>query len=79
MAKFKFKLDKAGVGQLLKSEEMQALVSETVSEIQGRCGDGYESNTSIGKTRAHGVVVASTAKAKRDNIKNNTLLKAVRG
>ena len=78
MAKFKFKLDKAGVGQFLKSEPMQALISQKVSEIHGRLGEGYASNTSVGKTRAQGIVIAETKKAKRDNLKNNTILKALR-
>lgn len=74
----KFKLDKKGVGQLLKSDEMRAVITQKASDIQSRCGDGYESNVSMGKSRVHGVVIASTTKAKRDNLKNNTILKALR-
>ena len=74
----KFKLNYSGVGQLLKSTEMQSILSEKASAIQQRCGDGYETDMYVGKTRANAMVKATSFKAKRDNMKNNTLLKAVR-
>lgn len=74
----KFKLNYTGVGQLLKSSEMQAILSEKATAIQQRCGDGYETDAYVGKTRANAMVKATSFKAKRDNLKNNTLLKAVR-
>lgn len=74
----KFKLNYAGVGKILKSAEMQAVLSQKASEIRERCGDGYEQDIHVGKTRANAMVWASSAKAKRDNLKNNTILKAVR-
>lgn len=74
----KFKLNYSGVGQLLKSAEMQDILSEKAKGIQQRCGDGYETDTYVGKTRANAMVRPVTIKAKRSNLKNNTLLKAVR-
>jgi len=78
MAKSKFKLNYAGVGQLLKSDEMQSVLSKQASAIKNRCGEGYEQDIFVGKNRANAMVRAETAKAKKDNYNNNTLLKAVR-
>lgn len=73
----KFKLDSAGVRELMKSAEMQAILTEEASAIQNRAGDGYEQDIYVGKNRANAMVRASTYQAKKDNLKNNTLLKAL--
>lgn len=78
MAKSGFKLNYAGIGQLLKSAEMQKVLEEKATAIKNRCGDGYEQDIYVGKTRANAMVYAETFEAKRDNMKNNTILKAVR-
>lgn len=75
----KFKLNRKGVRQLMQSQEMQAVLREKASQIAARCGDGYEQDIMVGKNRANAMVTASTYAAKRDNSKNNTILKAVRG
>ncbi len=74
----KIKLNRAGVRQLLKGPEMQKVLSDKATAIRERAGVGYKQDTYIGKTRANAMVSAVTAKAKKDNKKNNTLLKAVR-
>lgn len=79
MAKVHFKLNKEGVRQLLQSEEMKGVCQGYASAIQGRCGEGYEVTTFTGKTRVNASVHAATVEARRENAKNNTLLKAVRG
>ena len=78
MSKMQFKLNHAGVGQLLKSSEMQSLLTDRATEIRNRAGDGYEQDIYVGKTRANAMVRATTYQAKADNARNNTLLKAVR-
>ncbi|MGH1775800.1 hypothetical protein ABE883_18075 [Enterococcus raffinosus] len=78
MAKMKFKLNYDGVGQLLKSAEMQGVLEEKATGIKNRAGEGYAQDVYVGKTRANAMVYADSYKAKRDNKKNNTLLKAVR-
>ena len=78
MAKMKFKLNYDGVGQLLKSAEMQGVLEEKATGIKNRAGEGYAQDVYVGKTRANAMVYADSFKAKRDNKKNNTLLKAVR-
>jgi phage-related protein len=74
-----FKLNRAGVRQLMQSTEMQAVLQEKASQIAARCGDGYEQDIMVGRNRANAQVWAETSQAKRDNSKNNTILKAVRG
>lgn len=78
MAKNTFKLNYKGVGKLLKSEAMQTVLSEHATNIKNRCGDGYEQDIYVGKSRANAMVSATTYQAKKDNMDNNTLLKAVR-
>ncbi|MGV3085041.1 hypothetical protein [Enterococcus dispar] len=78
MAKMKFKLNHAGVGQLLKSTEMQKVLTDKATGVKNRAGEGYAQDIYVGKTRANAMVYADSFKAKKDNLKNNTLLKAVR-
>ncbi|MCR1233228.1 hypothetical protein [Streptococcus suis] len=78
MSKMRFKLNRAGVRDLLKSPEMQAVLTDKANGIRNRAGDGYASDIYVGKTRANAMVYADSFKAKRDNKKNNTLLKAVK-
>lgn len=78
MAKNKFKLNYSGVGQLLKSTEMQNVLTEKATAIKNRAGEGYGQDIYVGKSRANAMVYADSYKAKKDNMKNNTLLKAVR-
>lgn len=78
MAKMKFKLNHAGVGQLLKSAEMQKVLADRASAIKNRAGDGYEQEGYVAGTRAVATVKATSFKAQKENSKNNTLLKAVR-
>ena len=74
---FKFELDYEGVGQLLKSEEMQSVLISYASAVQNRAGDDY--SVYVGRTRANVSVRTDNDDAVQDNYENNTLLKAVRG
>lgn len=78
MSNMKFKLNRKGVSDLMKSEEMQAMLRERATNIRNRCGDGYEQDVYVGSTRANAMVRAATYQAKKDNLDNNTLLKEVR-
>lgn len=78
MSKMQFKLNSSGVSSLLKSAEMQSVLTKKATDIKNRCGDGYEQDIYVGKNRANAMVRAATVKAKKDNMDNNTLLKAVR-
>lgn len=73
-----FKLNTSGVRQLLKSAEMQAVLTKKASDIKARCGDGYDQDIYVGKNRANAMVWAETKEARADNSNNNTILKAVK-
>jgi len=78
MSKMKFKLNRDGVSNMMKSAEMQKILEEKASDIKNRCGDGYEQDMYVGRNRANAMVSAETFEAKKDNLENNTILKAVR-
>ena len=78
MSKKTLKPNRKGVADLLKSAEMQEVLTEYATGIRNRCGDGYTQDIYVGKTRANAMVSAETYQAKRDNLENNTSLKAVR-
>lgn len=77
----KFELNRQGVSELMKSSEMRAILRQYGEDAVSRLGDGYEasdSDTSSSK-RAKVKVQATTFKTRQDNLKNNTILKAVGG
>lgn len=78
MSKVKFKLNSKGVAELLKSAAMQEVLKEYATGIKNRCGDGYTQDIYVGKNRANAMVSAETREAFKDNLENNTILKAVR-
>ncbi|MGT2716562.1 hypothetical protein [Streptococcus respiraculi] len=77
MSKMRFELNRKGVADLMKSAEMQTVLQQEATAIRNRCGDGYEQDIYVGKNRANAMVSAESFKARKDNSKNNTLLKAV--
>lgn len=81
MALQKFELNRKGVSELMKSDEMRAILRSYGDEALSRLGDGYaasDSDTGSSK-RAKVKVEATTYKTRQDNLKNNTILKAVGG
>lgn len=79
MSKVKFVLDRKGVVALLKSEEAKKLVKSYADNARSKLGDGYSSDVYTGRFRVNASVGAESIKAKRQNLKRNTLLKAVMG
>ena len=64
----------------LAAAPMAAICRSHAQAIANRAGGtGYMVTTYTGRTRVNASVIAATNAAKRDNMKNNTLLKAVRG
>jgi hypothetical protein len=78
MSKLKFKLNRRGVGGLLKSSAMESVLMEKATAAQSRLMPGYEVSSMVGKTRANASIYADSFKAKLDNQKNNSILKALR-
>lgn len=79
MANFKFELNSEGVRDLMRSAEMMSICKEYANNALGRLGGGYEVTTHVGQNRCNAQVSAETFKAKRENLKNNSIIKAVWG
>lgn len=80
MAKVEIELNKAGLEELMKSDEILDNLTEIAQQVcdiaNSEC-EGFEiSQYQHGKTRANVSVGASTQKAFYHNMKHNTLLKA---
>lgn len=76
--KVKIELNTSGVKELLKSQEMLNICKEHASRILNNCPSGYEMDSHTGLNRVNAMVYASTYQAKADNLRNNTILKAVK-
>lgn len=74
----KFVLNSKGLNELMKSAEMQSILTQKAKAVAAKCGPGYETDIYVGKMRANASIGPKTKKAKRDNYKNNTLLKAIK-
>lgn len=76
-----FVLNKSGVKALLKSDEMVQALSLYAQKVKNNAdnmsGNQYATDTFRGKNRANASVYAGSKKAYQDNLKNNTLLKAL--
>lgn len=78
MSNVKITLNREGVRQLLQSAEMMKICQDHASSAASMLGAGYEVTSRTGKNRVNAEVAAVSAAAKRENMKNNTILKAVR-
>lgn len=76
---FKFVLDREGVRELMRSEEMLSICQGYANNALGRLGTGYEVDTHVGKNRVNAMVSAKAYAARKENSESNTILKAVRG
>ncbi len=79
MANVKFVLNRAGVAELMRSDEMMKILRDHADRAQASLGAGYEVTTHVGPSRANAMVSAETFAAKRENLKSNSILKAVFG
>jgi len=77
MSNVKVKIDYAGVGQLLKSAEMKALVRDYADGIAKKVGAGFEVTDYTGKSRVNASVRAESQEAINACLKDNVLIKAV--
>lgn len=79
MGNIKVSLSYAGIGEILRSKEMAACVKSEADRIAANGGAGYATDQKSMSTRQIASVFTETAEAAKDNMQNNTLLKAVRG
>ena len=78
MDEMKFKLDLKGLNELMKSPEMQSILDEAGQQVADIAGEGYECETRPGRYIAFANIFPTTYAAKDDEMKNNTLEKAIR-
>lgn len=76
MNRVDFKLNRAGVRELLRSGEAMSACRTYAEAVRNRAGAGYEVSTYTGKNRVNASVSAATYEASKDNYEHNTLLKA---
>lgn len=77
--KVKVKLNSSGIRKLLRSDEVLQECKDYAYSARARLGDGYSVNYRKGKVRANAEIAAESPEAIRENLKKNTLLKAVTG
>lgn len=77
MSDIKFELNRAGVRELLKSPGIQSALIASAGKIRNRAGNDYD--VYVGANRANVSVRTGSEAAERDNLRNNTLLKAIGG
>ena len=78
MANVRIELNRTGVKELLRSEEMKNICEDYATAALSRLGPGYEVTTMTGKNRVNAEIKAVSYKAKKDNMENNSILKALR-
>lgn len=79
MGKVKFELNRSGVREILRSPEMMDVCKGYADKAQQTLGDGYEVTTHTGPNRVNAMISAESYAAKRENLTENTILKAVFG
>lgn len=79
MANRVFELNRSGVRDLLRSPEMLAICEEYANKALGNLGDGYKVTTHTGTNRVNAMVAAESYRAKKENLEDNTILRAVFG
>lgn len=72
-----FIVNNAGVREMLHWESVQELCNGLADKVASNAGTGYVVRGRNYPRRYGAAVVALSKRAKRDNMKNNTLLKAL--
>lgn len=62
---------------MLKSAEMGALLKEQAAGIAARSGSGYGTDIKMMETRVIASVFTDTIEAAKENLQNNTILRAL--
>ena len=77
MSSIEFKLNRAGVREVLKSEGIMSILEGEAQARAAKAGSGYGVSTYVGKNRCNAEIRPETAAARRDNLRNNTLLRTL--
>lgn len=76
--KVRFELNLKGLNELMKSEEMQEVLSNKGAEVASRAGSDYAYRTHLANWVAITNVYPNSPEARKENLENNTLLKALK-
>lgn len=79
MSKTKVELNHANIRAYLKNDSVTAMLESYGSRTLQRCGEGYEMDSRRGRNRTIVEVRTATPEAVNNNLKHNTLLKALGG
>lgn len=71
------KANSAGIRALLKEPGVLDDLEARAERVRAAAGDGYETSSRVGATRARASVGTATYQARRDNAANHTLLGAL--
>lgn len=77
MSKVKIELDKAGMRELLRSQEIMETLREPAESVRAQLGDKFQTESYTGKGRVNISVYTTDPAAIRDNERNNTILKGM--
>ena len=77
MGKVKVELNRAGVRELLRCDAVKAMLESEANARAASAGAGYTVNSYVGRNRCNAEILAETREARKDNLKNNTLLKVI--
>lgn len=75
----KIELVSSGFAQLLKGQEVLALMASEAKKVAAKAGAGFESSAQVGRTRVVAAVFATTEEAFHAEAKSAVLTKALVG
>jgi len=78
MSDLKFTLNRRGVRQLLRSQEMMNICTGHAYRTLHSLGEGYSVTYRTGKNRVNAEIAAVTPQTAQDQLDNNTILKALK-
>ena len=78
MSNVKVRLNKRGVGKLLKSKELADGLNRLAFAAQNRLGEGYKASYYKASTRVVAKVSAESPAARKENADTNSILKALK-
>lgn len=76
-SKMVFKYSRKGFNELRRSPEMLAICQEYAGQVRAQAGKEYGTERRMYRSRCGVVVCPISPAGVRDNLKNNTLLKAL--
>ena len=77
MGNLKLELNSAGIQALLKSQEIMNELQKEAEKIRSELGEGFQTGQYIGRNRGNVSVYTTDPGAIQDNLRNNSVLKAL--